>query len=194
MDEQTAEMGLQVSARLRALRRERGLSLEALAALCGVSKSMLSKVERGESIPTVGAAVRIAAALAVPLPLLLGIEERPWVEYRVAPHQEVVADPKSGTTRYRAFASAAHGTSVERLVAPPGSGALQLDAVEPGTFLVITITQGRFTVRMGESEWRAGAGDCVAIGGPADVTLAPRRGELSVACLFRTRQVPPPED
>lgn len=188
MDTQMDEIELQVSTRLRALRRERGLTLEALAELCDVSKSMLSKVERGESVPTVGAAMRIAAALAVPLEQLLGIAERPWVEHRIAPHQEVVADPKSGTTRYRAFTSHALGTYAERLVAPPGSSGLQLDAVEPGSFLVITVTQGRFGIRVGDSDWKAGAGDCLAVGGPAVVSLTPKRGELSVACLFRTRQ------
>ena len=36
---------------IRRRRRERGLSLETLAALSGVSRSMISKVERGEAVP-----------------------------------------------------------------------------------------------------------------------------------------------
>jgi transcriptional regulator with XRE-family HTH domain len=39
-------------ARLRAARRDQGLSLDAVAKLSGVSRSMVSQIERGESSPT----------------------------------------------------------------------------------------------------------------------------------------------
>ncbi|MBX9760540.1 MAG: helix-turn-helix domain-containing protein, partial [Beijerinckiaceae bacterium] len=41
-----------IAARVRELRGRSGLSLEALADACGVSRSMISLVERGESSPT----------------------------------------------------------------------------------------------------------------------------------------------
>lgn len=41
-----------IARRVRELRAARGLSLEALAAQSGVSRSMISLIERGESSPT----------------------------------------------------------------------------------------------------------------------------------------------
>lgn len=54
-----------VAANLKRLRAERGLSLGKLAELSGVSKVMLSQVERGESSPTINTLWKIAAGLQV---------------------------------------------------------------------------------------------------------------------------------
>jgi XRE family transcriptional regulator, regulator of sulfur utilization len=66
----------QVGAALAALRRQRGLSLDDLSRRAGVSKSMLSQIERAQANPTVAVVWRLATALGVPLAELLG-ETRP---------------------------------------------------------------------------------------------------------------------
>lgn len=48
--------------RIHALRSDRNWSLEALSAACGVSRSMLSQIERGETNPTLAVTIRIAQA------------------------------------------------------------------------------------------------------------------------------------
>jgi transcriptional regulator with XRE-family HTH domain len=53
--------------RVRDLRKRRGWTLERLSAACGVSRSMLSEVERGNANPTLAVAVRIAAAFSMTL-------------------------------------------------------------------------------------------------------------------------------
>src|SRR3954462_9719691 len=66
----------QFGVRVRGLRRERGLSLEALASRSGVSRAMLSKVERGEKTPTLVVAAKVAEGLDVTLSQLVGVEEQ----------------------------------------------------------------------------------------------------------------------
>jgi transcriptional regulator with XRE-family HTH domain len=66
-DEVAAEISLDVITRrmcerLRQLRRQRGWTLEQLAAVSGVSRSMLSQIERGRANPTLAVAYRIARA------------------------------------------------------------------------------------------------------------------------------------
>jgi transcriptional regulator with XRE-family HTH domain len=56
-----------LGARVRALRRERGLTLKGLGRLAGLSHPFLSQVERGLARPSVGSVERIAAALDVPV-------------------------------------------------------------------------------------------------------------------------------
>ena len=51
-----------LGARMREERRRRGFTLETLAAASGVSRSMLSEVERGSRVPTVLVLDRIATA------------------------------------------------------------------------------------------------------------------------------------
>ena len=55
-------VGTQLSHRIKNLRSERGWSLERLSAACGVSRSMLSQIERGLANPTLGVTLRIAEA------------------------------------------------------------------------------------------------------------------------------------
>lgn len=50
---------------IRALRREKGLTLEQLGVLTGLSKSYLSKVERDLSMPSISVATSLAGALNV---------------------------------------------------------------------------------------------------------------------------------
>ena len=60
---------------IRALRRERGLSQEALAELARIDRSYMSSVERGLRNISVLNVARIAAALDVPVRDLLGPRE-----------------------------------------------------------------------------------------------------------------------
>ncbi len=52
MEGRASDLNARIAERVRALRAERGLSLEALAGRSGVSRSMISLVERGETSPT----------------------------------------------------------------------------------------------------------------------------------------------
>ena len=55
---------------LRRMRENRRLSLDAVARLTGVSKSMLGQIERGEVNPTVSTMWKIAGGLKVNLSLI----------------------------------------------------------------------------------------------------------------------------
>lgn len=58
--------------RVRMLRDQANLTLDQFSKLSGVSRAMLSKVERAEKSPTIGIAKRIAHALNTPLSVLMG--------------------------------------------------------------------------------------------------------------------------
>jgi transcriptional regulator with XRE-family HTH domain len=56
-----------LGARVRTLRRSRGLTLKALGSAAGLSHPFLSQLERGLARPSVGSVERIADALGVPI-------------------------------------------------------------------------------------------------------------------------------
>src|SRR3989475_10002244 len=56
-----------IAERVRELRAAQGLSLDALATKSGVSRSMISLIERGESSPTAVVLEKLAAGLGVML-------------------------------------------------------------------------------------------------------------------------------
>ncbi|MFV0514373.1 MAG: helix-turn-helix domain-containing protein [Jhaorihella sp.] len=65
MTEDADDILNRLPARLKAARRGQGLSLEAVANLSGVSRSMVSQIERGESSPTIATLLNLTRALQV---------------------------------------------------------------------------------------------------------------------------------
>src|SRR5215470_10739797 len=64
------DINSRIASRVRALRADLGMSLDALAAKCHVSRSMISLIERGESSPTAVVLEKIATGLGVSLATL----------------------------------------------------------------------------------------------------------------------------
>jgi len=60
-----------ISTNLAQLRRQKGLTLDKLADLSGVSKAMIGQIERSESNPTVNTLWKIASGLRVPFGKLI---------------------------------------------------------------------------------------------------------------------------
>ncbi|TMV04968.1 helix-turn-helix domain-containing protein [Ruegeria sediminis] len=65
MTEDPDDILTRLPARLKQARRAQGLSLEAVANLSGVSRSMVSQIERGESSPTIATLWNLTRALQV---------------------------------------------------------------------------------------------------------------------------------
>src|SRR5688500_17361478 len=89
-----------LATRLRGLRAERGLTLEGLAESAGVSRSMISLIERGESSPTAAVLDRLAAGLGM-TPASLFADEARADASPVARRadQATWRDPESGYVR-----------------------------------------------------------------------------------------------
>ncbi|NJS36300.1 MAG: helix-turn-helix transcriptional regulator [Brachymonas sp.] len=91
-----------ISAQVRRLRDERGLSLDQLSQSCGVSRSMLSLIERAEASPTATVLEKIATGLGVALASLFeptAVEPSSIQVLARASKQETWRDPASGYTR-----------------------------------------------------------------------------------------------
>ncbi|ONK13926.1 helix-turn-helix domain-containing protein [Streptomyces sp. MP131-18] len=89
-DEQPTKIGevlAGVGPRLRRVRTERGVTLAALAAATGISKSTLSRLESGLRRPSLELLLPIAQAHRVPLDELIGAPETGDPRVRLAPRQ-----------------------------------------------------------------------------------------------------------
>src|SRR5258705_5409000 len=73
MVDTVSDLNQRIAERVRELRAAQGLSLDALAGKSGVSRSMISLIERGESSPTAVVLERLAAGLGVMLATLFGM-------------------------------------------------------------------------------------------------------------------------
>lgn len=150
---------------MRELRAARGLSLEELAVLGAVSRSMISLIERGESSPTAVLLEKLATGLGVPLASLF---DNP------APRAEPVSrlvdqvswrDPESGYVRRNVspggFASPIHIVEVSF---PAGARvAYETGARQPRVHQQVWVFEGAIDVTLGDDRHRLGVGDCLAM-------------------------------
>lgn len=102
-----------IAERLLALRLARAMSLGALATASGVSKAMISRVERGQSSPTAVLLGRLAAALGVTLAELLAPLPEPAERLHRRAAQPRWRDPGAGYLRRQVAPLDAGGTGVE---------------------------------------------------------------------------------
>jgi transcriptional regulator with XRE-family HTH domain len=148
--------------RVRALRRERGLTLEVLAGRSGVSRAMISKLERGEKNPTLVVAAKVAEGLGVSLSQLVGVEERR--EAVVVPRERrmVVRDPDTGFER-QLLAPSFGGRRIEftKNVVPRGSSSGRLPPQRRGVEEYLVVERGRLRAILGGEEYLLDEGDAI---------------------------------
>lgn len=161
MEENTAVY--EFGERLHALRTAAGLTLDALAARSGVSRAMLSKVERGEKSPTVRVAAQIAAGLDVGVSRLLGADERRRVVRVPRGPERTLRDAEGGYTReLLSPAFDAGGLEFVRVAMPPGSGSGAFPPHRRGTEEHVAVERGRVRLRLaGADDYVLDAGDAL---------------------------------
>lgn len=153
-----------IAARVRGLRAERGLSLDALATVSGVSRSMISLVERGESSPTAVVLEKLAAGLGVPLASLFDAPEAPPAPVSRRAAQAAWRDPQSGYVRRNVSpAGVASPIQIVDVTFPPGARvAYESGWREPLVHQQVWVLDGTVEVTVGDATHRLDAGDCLA--------------------------------
>lgn len=87
-----------LAARLKEARQAKGLSLDAVAKLSGVSRSMVSQIERGESSPTVATLWNLTRALQIDFSGLITEGRKPDIRVVAAASAPVISDLGRGIT------------------------------------------------------------------------------------------------
>ena len=132
--------------RVRELRRGRGLTLEELAERSGVSRAMISKLERGEKNPTLVVAAKLAEGFGVTLSQLVGMEERREVVVVPRDKRMVMRDPETGFERQLLSPSfGGRGVEFIRNVVPEGSNSGEFPPHRRGVEEYIVVEKGRLT-------------------------------------------------
>ena len=161
-----SEIHDRLAASLREARKTRGLSLDAVAKLSGVSRSMVSQIERGESSPTVATLWNLTQALQVDFAGLLEGRPAPGVQVVRAEAAPIIAGRgRSLVIRILSPAEAVGEHEVYDLAFGP-AGQLLSDPHSPGCRESLTVIEGHIRVVSGEEESRLGPGDTARY--PAD--------------------------
>ena len=165
----TPSLDLRIAARARELRAARGLSLDALAERSGVSRSMISLIERGESSATAVVLERLATGLGVALAALFDApsEENGVAEGPIARRDEqpVWRDPASGYTRRNVSpAGVPQPMQIVEVHFPPRARvSFETGARDVRVDQQIWVLDGTIDVTLGDERHRLRQGDCLAM-------------------------------
>lgn len=154
-----------IAARVRALRAQAGLSLEALAEASGVSRSMISLVERGESSPTAVVLERLATGLGVSLATLFETPAAPPHPVSRRAHQVEWRDPASGYLRRNVSPDGFPSpVQIVEVAFPAGARVAYETAARPGvTHQQVWVLQGTIEITLGDDHHELNTGDCLAM-------------------------------
>lgn len=146
-------------ARLKEARQRQGLSLDAVARLSGVSRSMVSQIERGESSPTVATLWNLTRALQVDFAGLLDAPKLPEITVITAAQAPRIAGHGKGCQiTILSPPEQAGQLEVYDIALEPG-GALDSEPHASGTREQLTVIAGRVEILAGDDCRRIGAGD-----------------------------------
>ncbi|MBS9532137.1 cupin domain-containing protein [Mycobacterium sp. M1] len=143
-----------MSALLRTVRRQRGLTLADLAEQTGLTKSYLSKIERRQSTPSIAVALKVAYALNVDVAQLFS--ERSDAEKITV---DRAADRTSDRRRHQPVAAEMLGKSMSPFVVhPSGRSTGSAHPLHSGQEFVFVHT-GTVRLEYGDQTWTLSAGD-----------------------------------
>ncbi|OBH34468.1 DNA-binding protein [Mycobacterium sp. E342] len=142
-----------MTALLRAVRTQRGLTLEELAEQTGLTKSYLSKIERRRSTPSIAVALKVAKALDVDVGRLFSDEEA---------QEKIAVDRAPGAVdgqRYRVLASSLLGKSMSPFVVRPAASPADDPHPEHGGQEFMFVHAGTVELDYGDQTITLGVGD-----------------------------------
>ncbi|TAL99782.1 MAG: XRE family transcriptional regulator [Paraburkholderia sp.] len=156
-----------IAKRVRDLRKARGYTLDELAESSGVSRSMISLIERQETSPTAVVLAKLADALDVTLAALFSDEPGSTAAEPLArlSQQHVWKDPASGYVR-RHVSPSGFTSPIELVeVTFPSGKSVAFENVMSNVVRhqQIWVLEGEMEVTLGDRTWHLQTGDCLAM-------------------------------
>jgi len=175
------EVGGPLARRIRGERNARGWSLDDLARRAGVSKAMLSKIERAEASPTAATLSRVATAYGLTLAGLFDGAGDAGPRLVRTGDQPLWRDPKTSYRRRQVFLSAANPLELVEVELPVGQEVGFPASAYVLVQQVVWVLTNRLTILEGADRHDLAAGDRLELGAPSDVVF---RNEGARSCRY----------
>jgi transcriptional regulator with XRE-family HTH domain len=149
-----------IGARIRELRADKNLTLEALAERADVSRAMLSRIERGESSPTAQLMNKVCGGLGITLSALFAEDTAPPSPLTRRDAQPVWRDP---ATRYlrREVSPAGSSLDIVEVEFPPRRSVAFENMRMPNVEQQVWVLEGVLEMEIDGENFRLNEGDCL---------------------------------
>ena len=184
---------VELGQKIRALRVERGMTLDDVVSKTGLTRSWLSKVENFRVTPSLPALGEIAKALGVRVASLLeDLDKRPeFILVRAGDGLRISRDSESSNIAYESLAHERPDRAMDPFVltVPAGGGREKNMAHEGEEFL--RVLSGKVLFHYGEGVHELNAGDSLYFDASTPHRLVnPGTKDVQVLCVFHGRGLP----
>jgi len=174
---------MELGARIRKLRRAQGRTLQEIAEACGASRSLLSKIETGRTVPPVATLARIGAALGTDAAALLTPEAGRATVFTPRAESGRMLRTAKGYA-FHAFAAGRPGKLIQPFLFVARRGRLRPGPLaHPGEEFV-HVLEGRLKYRVGATEYHLAPGDSLYFDAQEPHDLEPVTAEVRFLAVF----------
>jgi len=149
-----------ISANLKRLRREKGLTLDTLAEMTGVSKSMLGQIERGESAPSVATLWKISTGMKISFTSLM-VENKQ--EAQIIDNEDIIP-LNNGDDSFKLYPvfpfEPGRNFEILTIEMEPGAESLSLPH-DLGTEEFVMVYSGQMTLLVGDATYTLNANQSI---------------------------------
>ena len=152
-----------ISRRVREERAKRGWTLAQLGERAGISRAMISKIERAERRPTAVLLARLADAMALSLTSLMTDRRSCRPALRRVDDQTLWRDPSTGYVRRLVSPAGDDGQTEIVAIDLPAGATVAFEADSHWTDEQVLLLEGRLRLEVGETGFDLAPGDCARI-------------------------------
>ena len=179
---------MNIGQRIRKFRKQQHRTLEAVAGQAGITKSMLSKVETGATMPAVATLSRVAAALGVPVATLIDESDQAATVYTAAANTKK-APPVRTTKGYSffAFASRRVGKTMQPYLFTARRRDVKPEPLSHAGEEFIYVLEGEMKYRVGAIEYTLRPGDSLYFDAEDEHDFQPITADVKYLGMFVER-------
>lgn len=181
-------LNARIGTRIRIERESRNWSLSELADRAGVSRTMIHKIERGDSSPTATMLGRLSGAFGISMSTLIARAEMQEGKLLRFASQPVWRDPQSHYLRRHVSPRSDLPIDLVQIELPPGSDIPMPASSYALARQLIWLQQGELLFIEGDTRHAMQAGDCLELGPPNDCRFVNASAESCVYLVVRLNQ------
>ena len=178
---------MNLGSRIRKLRRQQHRTLQDVAAICGFTGSLLSKIENGRTVPPVSTLLKIAEALGVRVSSLLDEKaDHGTIYHRMAEEEAAMVTTSKGYA-FVAFAQERPDKAFQPFLFTARRDQVSGQPLSHYGEEFVYMLEGEMRYRVGTVEYILGPGDSLYFDSESEHDLTPISAEVRYLAVFSER-------
>ncbi len=174
-----------IGGRIRTLRKRMGWTLQDVADRCDFTRSLLSKIETGKTVPPVATLTRIAGTLGVSVSMLLDDEvQQDTVMQSASEHESKQLTPTDKGYGFFAFASRRSNKLMQPLLFEARKGKITPQPMSHSGEEFVYVLSGKIRYRVGPTQYLLKPGDSVYFDAQQEHELEPVTDVVRFLAVF----------